>query len=133
MGVAIFYIPLILAEVKIPVIVVLTKYDLLVMEHLRACKNISSTPDRNLEAKKRAQRAFNEVTKELKVPFAPVSTLKKAQKDYGGQLISSLTNLFPSNNCYYRNDARGIDSGDAGQSAGCRRLIVGPLGHGSAN
>ena len=83
MGVSVFHIPLIFAEVKIPVIVVLTKYDLLVMEHYRDCRHISSPPDRNVEAKKRAERAFSEVTKELKelkVPFAPVSTLKKRRK-----------------------------------------------------
>jgi hypothetical protein len=90
MGVSIFHIPLIFAEVKIPVIVVFTKYDLLVIEHFRSCKHISSLPDRKVEAKKRAERTFSEVTKELKerkVPFAPVSTLKKTQKEYGGQLI----------------------------------------------
>ena len=86
------------AEVKIPVIVVLTKYDLLIMEHYRACSHISSHHERNVEAKKRAERAFCEVAKELKelkVPFAPVSTLKKTQKEYGGQLIRSVTSLFP--------------------------------------
>jgi hypothetical protein len=97
-GVLIFHIPLIFAEVKIPVIVVLTKYDLLVMEHYRACSHILSLPDRNVEAKKRAERAFREVIKglkELNVPFAPVSTLKKTQKEYGGQLNRSVTSLFP--------------------------------------
>ena len=62
------------------------------MEHYRACSNISSH-ERNVEAKKSAERAFCEVTKELQVPFAPVSTLKKAQKEYGGQLIRSVTRL----------------------------------------
>ena len=37
-----------------------------------------------VEALRRAEGAFNEYTKGLKVPFAPVSTLKDAQKDYGG-------------------------------------------------
>ena len=34
---SIFYMSLIFAEVKIPVIVVFTKFDLLIMEHFRAC------------------------------------------------------------------------------------------------
>ena len=63
---------------------VFTKYDLLVMEHFRVCRHISSLPDRMVEALRRAEGAFNEYTKGLKVPFAPVSTLKDAQKDYGG-------------------------------------------------
>jgi GTPase len=94
MGISIFHIPLIFAQVKIPVIVVLTKYDLLVVEHHRACSHISSPLEKMVEATKRAKNTFNEVTKELKrlnVPFAPVSTLKKTQKEYGGQLISSVT------------------------------------------
>ena len=85
MGVSIFHIPLIFVEVKIPIIVVLTKYDLLIMEHYRAC---SQMPDGTVEAKRRAEQAFKKVTeklKELKVPFAPASTLKKKQKEYGGQ------------------------------------------------
>jgi hypothetical protein len=73
---SIFRTPLIFAAVKIPVIVVFTKYDLLVMEHFLASSHISSRPDRQLEAKKRAEKAFNEVTKGLKVPFVPVSTKK---------------------------------------------------------
>jgi hypothetical protein len=135
MGISIFHIPRIFAQVKIPVIVVLTKYGLLVVEHYRACSHISSPPDRMVEATKRAKNTFNEVTKELKklnVPFAPVSTLKKTQKEYGGQLISSVTKS-ASFKIYCRRDARGIDPGDAGQSAGCSRLIVGPLGRCSAN
>jgi hypothetical protein len=120
MGVSIFHFPLIFAELKIPVIVVLTKYDLLVMEHYRACSDIPSPPDRKMEAK---ERAFSEITEELKVPFAPVST----QKDYG-QLIRSATSLLPLNGCYYRTDVRGIDAGGAGQAVGCSSLIVGPLG-----
>jgi hypothetical protein len=95
MGDSIFHISLIFVEVKIPVIVVLTKYDLLVVEHFRACRHISDLHDRKLEAAKRADMAFNHFTKELKVPFAPVSTLKEALKEYGGLLIRSLTSLFP--------------------------------------
>ena len=92
---SIFHSRLIFAKVKIPIIVVLTKYDLLIMEHHRACNHMSNG---KVEAKKRAELAFNKVTerlKELKVPFAPVSTLKKTQKEYGGQLIRSVTSLFP--------------------------------------
>ena len=88
------------AEVKIPIIVVLTKYDLLVMEHFCACSHISSLPDRKVEARKRALHAFSEVTKDLrkaKVPFVPVSTHEEAQKEYGGLLIISVTSLFPLN------------------------------------
>ena len=87
MGVSIFYVPLIFSEVKIPVIVVLTKYDLLVMEHYRACSHIPSHPDRKAEAKDRADRAFSECTKELEVPFVPVTTQREAVKEYGGPLI----------------------------------------------
>ena len=89
MGVSIFHwhIPLIFAEVKIPVIVVLTKYDLLVMEHFRACNHISSVTDKKAEATERAKHAFSEVTKALKVPFVPVSTKKAALKEYGGLSI----------------------------------------------
>ena len=83
-GVSIFHILPIFAEVKIPVIVVLTKYDLLVMEHYRACSHILSLADKKVEATKRAMRAFNEVTKELKVPFVPISIQKEALKEYGG-------------------------------------------------
>jgi hypothetical protein len=79
-----------LSEVKIPVIVVFTKYDLLVVDYFRACHHISSLPDRKVEAKERAKRAFNEFTKQLKFPFVPVST----RKEYG-QLIKSVTSLFP--------------------------------------
>ena len=43
MGVSIFHIPVIFAKVKIPVIVVFNKYDYLV-EHFRACSNMSSLP-----------------------------------------------------------------------------------------
>jgi endonuclease V-like protein UPF0215 family len=87
MGVSIFDIPLIFAEVKIPVIVVLTKYDLLVMEHYRACSHNLSVADKKVEATKRAKHAFSEVTKELRVAHAPVSTRKEALKEYGGLLI----------------------------------------------
>ena len=48
-----------------------------------------------MEAKKRAEPAFCEVTKNLNVPFTPASTLKKMQREYGGQLIISVTSLFP--------------------------------------
>jgi hypothetical protein len=91
MGVSIFHIPLIFADVKIPVIVVLTKYDLLVMEHLRACKKLS-VPDKKV---KPAKRTFSEVTKSSRSTFVPVSTRKDAQKEYGGPLIISITSLFP--------------------------------------
>ena len=87
MGVLIFHISLIFAEVEIPVIVVLTKYDLLVMEHYRACGHILSMSDKKVEAAKRAKRAFSEVAKVLEVPFVPVSTRKEALKEYGGLLI----------------------------------------------
>ena len=83
-------------KVKIPVIVVFTKYDYLVVEHFRACNHISSPIDKKLEALSRAERAFSDFTKGLKVPFAPVSTLKDAQKDYGGLFKLYLsTSLFP--------------------------------------
>ena len=87
MGVSILHILLTFAQVKIPVIVVLTKYDLLVMEHYRACSHLPSVTDKKVESTKRAKFAFNKVTKELKVPFVPVSTKKEALKDYGGLLI----------------------------------------------
>ena len=87
MSVSIFHISLIFAGVNIPVIAVLTKYDLLVMEHYRACSHISSAAEKKIEATKRAKHAFNEVTKALKVPFVPVSTKKEALKDYGGLLL----------------------------------------------
>jgi endonuclease V-like protein UPF0215 family len=97
MSVSIFHIPLIFAEVKIPVIMVFTKYDLLVVKHFRACSHISSLPDRKVEAIKRAKHAFSVVTKELeglkvKVPFVPVTTRKE---EYGGLLIIFVTSLFP--------------------------------------
>ena len=94
MRVFIFHISLIFAEVKIPVIVVFTKFDLLFVEQFRACSHILSPADRKVEAINRAKRAL---TNGLKVPFAPVSTLKEAQKDYGGLLIKSVTILFPFN------------------------------------
>jgi hypothetical protein len=81
-----FHISLIFAEVKIPVIVVLTKYDLLVMEHYRACSHLPVT-EKKAEAAKLAKHAFSEVTRVLKVPFVPVSTKKDALKDYGGMLF----------------------------------------------
>jgi hypothetical protein len=107
MGGSIFHIPLTFAEVKIPVIVVFTKFDLLIVEHFRSCNHMLSLADRKAEAMDRAKRAFNLFTKGLKVPFAPVSTLKEAQKDYGGLLIRSLTCLFPLKLLLYcRSDAR---------------------------
>jgi hypothetical protein len=78
----IFHIALIFVAVKIPVIVVFTKYDLLVMEHFRASSHIRSLPDRKVEARKRAEKAFKEVTKDLPFIFAPVSS-----KDYRGPLL----------------------------------------------
>ncbi|CAA7257409.1 unnamed protein product [Cyclocybe aegerita] len=54
-------------ELNIPIIVVLTKYDLLVVEHFRDCGSVD-------EAKKRAAIAFEKVTTELKSPFVGVST-----------------------------------------------------------
>ena len=85
---------LMFAEVKIPVIVVFTKFDLLVVEHFRACSHILSLPDRKAESTDRAEKAFNHITKELKVPFAPVSTLKETRKEYYGGLMRSVTSLF---------------------------------------
>jgi hypothetical protein len=82
-------------EVMIPVIIVFTKYDLLVVKHFRACSHILSVLDRMVEARNRAMLAFSEFTKVLKVPFVPVSTLKETQKEYGGLLIKSATSLFP--------------------------------------
>ena len=76
MSYSIIHIPLIFAAVKIPVIVVFTKYDLLVMEHFLASSHIPSRPDRQAEAKERMEKAFKEVTKELKAPFVPVLTKK---------------------------------------------------------
>ena len=88
---SIIHIPLIFAAVKIPVVVVFTKYDLLVMEHFMASGHISSRPERQAEAKKRAEKAFKEVTKELKVPFVPVST----KKAFRGLSICSVTSPVP--------------------------------------
>ena len=90
MGVSIFYIPLTFTEVKIPVIVVFTKYDLLVMEHYRGCSHLSSPDEKKKEATKRAKQAFSEVAKVLKkkkVPFVPVSTMENVLNDYGGLSI----------------------------------------------
>ena len=53
--------------------------------------------DRKVEAINRAERAFSELTKDFKIPFAPVSTQKEAQKEYGGLLIRSVTSLLPLN------------------------------------
>ena len=68
----------------------LTKYDLLVMEHYRACSHKLSVGDKKVEATKRAKHAFSEVTKRLrdqKIAHAPVSIQKGALKEYGGLLI----------------------------------------------
>ena len=46
--------------------VVLTKYDLLVMEHYLACSHKLSVADKKVEATKRAKNTFSEVTKELR-------------------------------------------------------------------
>jgi hypothetical protein len=61
-------------QLKIPVIVVFTKYDLLVVEHLQACKSL---PNRKAEALKRAKNAFSGVTNNLNVPFVAVSLKKQ--------------------------------------------------------
>ena len=88
MCVSLFHISLIFAEVNIPVIVILTKYDLLVLEHYRAAFNLNlSASDRKVEATKQAKLAFCEVIKKLKVPFAPVSIQKEALEEYGGLLF----------------------------------------------
>ena len=100
-GVSIFYIPLIFPEVKIPIIVVLTKYDVLFNEQYRNCLHIESETDRRKEAKKRAQSAYNEHTKVLtgKYPFVRVQVSKdkdtnrkvtQEQKDLEGLLIKYL-------------------------------------------
>jgi hypothetical protein len=90
MSYSIFHIPLIFA-VNIPVIVVFTKYDLLFLEHYRACGHISSKSDRKVEAKKRADNAFKEVTKDLQVPFVPVSK----DEEFRGLSVESATSLIP--------------------------------------
>ena len=97
MSVSIFHVRLIFAAVKIPVIVVLTKYDYLVVEHFRACDQKLPLRERKAEAIFRAERAFKGITKGLKVPFAPVSTQKEERDDYGGLLIRSITILFHFN------------------------------------
>lgn len=84
---------LIFPSVNIPVIVVFTKYDLLVLEHFQASSGISPLPVRKVEAEKCAAKAFNEVTNQLKVPFVAVST----KKEFRGQLILSLKFLIPFN------------------------------------
>jgi len=76
-------------QLKIPVIIVFTKYDRLVVEHFRACSHIKSRPDRKTEAKRRAENAFKEVTKDLHFPFDPVSV----EKEYRGTMLLSLTQL----------------------------------------
>ena len=73
----------------------LTKYDYLVVEHFRACSHISSPRERKVEAINRAQSAFRNFTKDLKIPFASVSTQKEALKEYGGLLIRSVTSSIP--------------------------------------
>jgi hypothetical protein len=82
MGVSIFHISLNFAEVKIPVIVVLTKYDLRVMEPYCAGSHKLSVVDKKAEATMRAKHAFSDVSNELEVPFVLVS-----MKEYGGLLI----------------------------------------------
>jgi|SRR5882762_6373904 len=104
MDVSMFYIPLIFSEVKIPVIVVFTKYDILFNEHyrdcLRDCPHISSATDRRVEATNRANRAFSELTKDLSFPFVPVQVSQKDKKKKStrkdeGLLIIFVTSLFP--------------------------------------
>ena len=146
-GISIFHILVNFPEVNIPVIVVLTKFDVLFYEHYRDClrENLSPT-DIRVEAANRANRAFINFTKGLKFPFVPVqvSTEKDSrkylteknmqkQREDEGLLIMDVTCLFPLNGCYCRSDARGIDQGDARKYAGCRRRIVGPNGHCPAN
>jgi GTPase len=79
----IFHIALIFVAVKIPVIVVFTKYDLLVVEHFRDSSHIPSLPHRKVEAKKRAEKALKEVTKDFPFPFVSVST----KQEYRGPLL----------------------------------------------
>ena len=112
--VSIFYIPLIFDEVNIPVIMVFTKYDRLVLMHyLRDCGHIPSQVDRKVEAINRAESSFRDfTTKEVTVPFAPVTTRKE---EYRGLLIISATSLVSfKNGCSCRSDARAIDQGDTG-------------------
>ena len=68
------HVALIFVAVKIRVIVVFTKYDLVVTEHFWASSHIPSLPDRKVEAKKRAEKAFKEVTKDRPFTFVPLST-----------------------------------------------------------
>ena len=92
-------ISLIFAVVNIPVIAVLSKFDLLVMEHYRVCYHISSQAERKKEAMKRAHLAFSEVVKELKrekIPLVPISIQREALEVYGGPLIWSITGIFSS-------------------------------------
>ena len=101
MDVSIFHIPLI-PEVNIPVIVVLTKYDVLFNEQYRNCLDADISPTgRRKEAAKRAEHAFNNYTKALigKYPFVHVqvsthkdSTRKATQqeKEQEGLLIKYL-------------------------------------------
>jgi len=84
-------------ELKIPVIVVFTKYDLLVVEHFRECSHISSMHERIAEASNRAAFAFSEYTKKLEVSFAPVSTRKDVQKEYGALMLVKLTRVTRNN------------------------------------
>jgi len=69
-------------ELKIPVIVVFTKYDVLFNEHYRDCLHLSSSQsDRRTEALNRANLAFREYTQGLVFPFVPVQvTPKEKQK-----------------------------------------------------
>ena len=63
MGVSNFHIPLVFTEVKIPVVLVLTKHDLLIKEHY--CRHKLSPADKKAEIIKRAKQGFSEVTKQL--------------------------------------------------------------------
>ena len=91
-----------------------TKYDYLVVEPFQACNPKLSLPVRKTEAIYRAETTFNHFTKGLEVRFAPVSSLREAQEEYGGLLIRSVTSLFSLKSVLYcRSDARKFDQGDA--------------------
>lgn len=91
----ILYNSLIFTEVKIPVIVVFTKYDVLFNEHYRNCSHLSSRSKKREEAGVLADRAFREYTKGLKFPFVHVQVLtskvketRQKQKEDEGLLIN---------------------------------------------
>ena len=65
------------------------------MEHYRACNYMLSVAEKKIEAMKRAEFAFREVTKFFKVPFARISIQQEALKEYGGLLIWSVTSFSP--------------------------------------